>query len=140
MHKPESTPTVDGPQPPAKSPANQPVVLCVQQPDGDEIKRLVRALQGPSADCRYGCEAIEAARARPVSCVIAPLKMPDMSANALIEALREVAPGLPVIVIVDNPAVSEAVTVMRGGAHAVVDSRILSTGLLVHLAPLLRHR
>jgi hypothetical protein len=27
---------------------------------------------------------------------------------------------------------------MRSGAHAVIDSRILSTGLMLHLAPLLR--
>jgi len=42
--------------------------------------------------------------------------------------------------VVDNPAVSEAVDVMRSGAHAVIDSRILSAGLMVHVAPLLRGR
>ena len=140
VHKREPTATTKGPQAPARKAANQPAVLCVQQRDSEEIKRLVLALQAPLRHCSCGREAIGVARVRPLSCVVAPLLMPDMGAKTLIEALREVAPGLAVIVIVDNPAVSEAVTVMRGGAHAVVDSSILSTGLLLHLAPLLRHR
>ena len=78
------------------------------------------------------------ARERPLACVLAPLDMPDMPARELIERLHEIAPGLPVIVIVDNPAVSEAVTVMRSGAHAVVDGRVLGRGLLPHLASILR--
>ena len=76
----------------------------------------------------------------PLSCAIVPLQMPDMDASALIGAVHELAPGLAVFVVVDNPAVSEAVLVMRSGAHAVIDSRILSTGLMVHVAPLLRAR
>ena len=118
----------------------RPAVLCVQQRNGDEIKRLLRALRAPLRLCASGLEAIDAARAgSPLTCAIAPLQMPDMGANTLIESLREIAPGLAVIIIVDNPAVSEAVAVMKSGAHAVVDSRILSTGLLRHLAPLLRN-
>jgi DNA-binding NtrC family response regulator len=61
-----------------------------------------------------------------------------MSATAMIVALHRVAPGLAVIVIVDDPAVSEAVAVMQAGAHAVVDSRMLSTGLFHNVASLLR--
>jgi DNA-binding NtrC family response regulator len=68
------------------------------------------------------------------------LDLPDMGARTLIESLRQVAPGLAVILIADNPAVSEAVTAMKTGAHAVIDSRLLSTGLLLHIAPLLRGR
>jgi DNA-binding NtrC family response regulator len=117
-----------------------PAVLCVQQRDSDEIRRVLAALQAPMHECADGHAAIAAASHGPLSCAIVPLQMPDMRASALIGALREVAPGLAVFVVVDNPAVSEAVTVMRSGAHAVIDSRILSTGLMVHLAPLLRAR
>ena len=113
-------------------------VLWVRQADGGEIERLLHALQTPVRHCGSGREAIEIARGGPLACVVAPLQMPDMGAKSLIEALREVAPGLAVIIIVDNPAVDEAVAVMRSGAHAVIDSRIVSTGLRVHLAPLLR--
>jgi DNA-binding NtrC family response regulator len=117
-----------------------PSVLCVQQRDSDEIRRVLAALQAPMRECADGRAAIAAARDGPLSCAIVPLQMPDMGASALIDTLHEVAPGLAVFVVVDNPAVSEAVTVMRSGAHAVIDSRILSTGLLLHLAPLLRIR
>ena len=117
-----------------------PTVLCVQQRDSEEIRRVLAALHAPMRESADGHAAIAAARSGPLSCAIVPLQMADMDASELIGALREAAPGLAVFVVVDNPAVSEAVAVMRSGAHAVIDSRILSTGLLVHLAPLLRAR
>jgi hypothetical protein len=43
-------------------------------------------------------------------------------------------------VIVDSPGISEAVEVMRRGAHAVIDSRKLGSGLLHHVAPLVNGR
>ncbi len=130
---------------PAAGPAvgvvpGHPAVLCVQQRDSEEIRRVLAALQAPLRECADGRAAIEAARAVPLICAIVPLAMPDMGASALIDALHAVAPGLAVFVTADNPAVSEAVAVMRSGAHAVIDNRILSTGLMVHLAPLLRGR
>jgi two-component system, OmpR family, response regulator len=118
--------------------ARAPTVVCVQQRAEEQIRRLVQALQGRLHHCESGGEALAVARARPLACVIAPLDMPDMPAHELIERLHEVSPGLAVIVIVDNPAVSEAVAVMRSGAHAVVDGSILGGGLLPHLSALLR--
>jgi CheY-like chemotaxis protein len=115
------------------------VVLCVEQKYDAEIQRLLIALQATARFCRTGGEALAMARAQPLACIITPLEMPDMTARALIDTLRTTAPGLPLIVVVDNPAVSEAVTVMRSGAHAVVDGGKLSSGLLLHLAPLLRN-
>jgi DNA-binding NtrC family response regulator len=88
--------------------------------------------------CAAGRDALNIAATRALSCVLTPTRLADMSAIALIDALQRAAPGLKVIVIVDNPAVSEAVEVMQLGAHAVVDSRKLSTGLYYHVAPLLR--
>ncbi len=136
-HEPSAGPAAE---PAAGVEKSRPAVLCVQQRDSEEIARILAALQAPLRTCADGRAAIEAARAGPLICAIAPLAMADMGASELIGALHEVAPGLAVFVMVDNPAVSEAVTVMRSGAHAVIDSRILSTGLLVHLAPLLRGR
>jgi len=115
-----------------------PAVLCVRQRDSTEILRVLAALQAPVRECADGAGAVAAARSAPLACAIVPLAIPDMTASALIEALQAAAPGLAVFVVVDNPAVSEAVDVMRSGAHAVIDSRILSAGLMVHVAPLLR--
>lgn len=113
-------------------------MLCIRQRHDAEIRRLVQALQARVHPCHSGGDALALAPARALACVIAPLELLDMPARELIERLHGVAPGLPVIVIVDNPAVSEAVSVMRCGAHAVVDGRVLGSGLLPHLAPLLR--
>ena len=118
----------------------QPAVLFVLQRDSEEIRRVLAALQAPVRECADGRGAIAAAQAVPLCCAIVPLQMADMGASALIRSLHAAAPGLAVLVVVDSPAVSEAVAVMRSGAHAVIDSRILSTGLMVHLAPFLRSR
>lgn len=117
-----------------------PAVLCVQQRDSEEIRRVLAALQAPVRECADGQGAIAVARTIPLCCAIVPLLMPDVGARALIGSLHAAAPGLAVFVVVDSPAISEAVAVMQSGAHAVIDSRILSTGLMVHLAPLLRSR
>jgi DNA-binding NtrC family response regulator len=113
-------------------------VLYVQPLAGGEVERLLDAMQAPFKQCAGGKEAVTIAASRPLSCVLTPLQLADMSATKLIDALQQAAPGLKVIVIADNPAVSEAVAVMQAGAHAVVDSRRLSTGLYHHVAPLLR--
>jgi DNA-binding NtrC family response regulator len=112
-------------------------VLYVQPLAGGEVERLLDAMHAPFRQCAGGREALTIAASGPLSCVLTPLLLADMSATTLIDALQQAAPGLKVIVIVENPAVSEAVAVMQAGAHAVVDSRRLSMGLYHHVAPLL---
>jgi DNA-binding NtrC family response regulator len=113
-------------------------VLYLQRPSDGEVERLLRAMGAQVTHCTQGREALVIAASRALSCVLSPVQLTDMNATSLIDAMAHAAPGLKVIVIVDNPAVSEAVGVMQIGAHAVVDSRRLSTGLYYHVAPLLR--
>jgi DNA-binding NtrC family response regulator len=114
-----------------------PVVLYVDEREDTEAERLLRAIAPNLIRCASGREAVAIVRIRPVACVVATLLLADMSATALIPALRGAAPGLAVIVVLDRPEVREAVSVMQAGAWAVVDSKVLSTGLLHHIAPLL---
>ena len=115
-----------------------PEVLYVQHPADGEVERLLRAMGAQVTHCAQGREALVIAASRALSCVLSPARLTDMSATSLIDAMQQAAPGLKVIIIVDNPEVSEAVEAMQIGAHAVVDSRRLSTGLYYHVAPLLR--
>lgn len=125
---------------PATVAATRPAVLCVQQRDSAKIRSVLSALQAPVLDCRDGAAAIAAAGGKTLSCAIAPLAMPDMPAGTLIAGLHAVAPGLAVLIVVDGPAIADTVALMRAGAHAVIDGAVVSTGLMVHLAPLLRGR
>ena len=102
------------------------------------MDRLLRAMGAQVTHCALGSEALDIAASRSLACVLSPARLADMSAITLIDSLQHAAPGLKVIVIVENPEVSEAVEVMQSGAHAVVDSRRLGTGLYAHVAPLLR--
>ena len=118
----------------------RPAVLCLRQSDEIEIGQLLSVLRSPVYYCASGREALVIARDGALSCVITPLQLPDTSAAKLIRALHRVAPGLAVIVIADSPGISVAVEVMRRGAHAVIDSRTLNSGLLHHVAPLINGR
>lgn len=132
-----TTMTADGADAAPGVAAKAPAVLYVQHRGGTEIERMLRALSAPVIRCASGREALAIASMRPLACVVASLLLADMRATALIPALRLVAPGLAVIVILDNPGVNEAVAVMQAGAHAVVDSQVLGTGLFHHISPLL---
>jgi DNA-binding NtrC family response regulator len=118
----------------------RPAVLCVRQRSDTELERLLGVLRAPINYCATGSEAIAIARTGLLICVITPLWLPDMRAARLIDELQRVAPGLAVIVIVDGPGVNDAVEVMRHGAHAVIDSRTLHSGLLQQVAPLINGR
>jgi FixJ family two-component response regulator len=115
-------------------------VLCLRQRDEVEIGQLLGVLRAPIYYCAGGREAIAIARDGALSCVITPLRLPDTGAAKLIRSLHRVAPGLAVIVIVDSPGISVAVEVMRRGAHAVIDSRKLGSGLLHQVVPLVNGR
>jgi DNA-binding NtrC family response regulator len=117
-----------------------PAVLCLRQRDEVQIGQLLGALGSPVYYCANGREAVAIARYGALSCVIIPLVLLDTPAATLIGRVHRVAPGLAIIVIADSPGISETVEVMRRGAHAVIDSRSLSSGLLHHVAPLVRGR
>jgi len=112
----------------------------MQQRDSGPIMHVLSALQATACECADGASAIAMTRTAPMSCAIVPAQMPDMTASRLIAELHAAAPGLAVLVVADSPAISDTVAFMRAGAHAVIDSRILSAGLMVYLAPLLRGR
>jgi DNA-binding NtrC family response regulator len=129
-----------GKPPVARTRATGPAVLCLRQRDEVEIGHLLGVLHSPIYYCANGCEAIAIARDGTLCCVLMPLVLPDIAAATLIDELHRVAPGLAVIVIVDSPGISDAVEVMRHGAHAVIDSRTLNAGLLHQVAPLVNGR
>jgi two-component system response regulator FixJ len=106
-----------------------PHVLLVQERAGSVIEQLLRGMPAPLRRCASARTAIDCATTQPLSCVVTTLTLPDMSAKAMISALRRVAPGVAIIVLVDNPVVGEAAGVMKAGAHAVIDSRLIGTGL-----------
>ncbi len=102
-----------------------------------EIERLLTAMRVPWEACGPGSDTLEAVR-REAACLIAPCGKGRESARSLIEAVHRIAPGLAVIVVIDNPDVADTVAAMRGGAHAVIEGSALATGLLHQVSPLLQ--
>lgn len=104
------------------------------------IRRQLLLMRAPIETCSSGEAAVELAADDSVCCVITPATLSDMSAIALIKSMQRAVPGMPVVVVVEETDVADAVRVMQAGAHAVIESRSLGSGLLQYVAPLTRGR
>lgn len=74
-------------------------------------RRGIRAVLAAS-----GVEALEAVGRDTFDAVVTDLKMPGMDGLALMEQLREVAPGLPVVLLTGHAGEEEALEAVRQGA------------------------
>lgn len=104
------------------------------------IRRQLQALNTQTETCTSGSAALELAADERIVCVIVPPMLPDMSAPALIKSMHEAVPGMPVVVVFEHSDIAETVRVMQAGAHAVIESLSLSSGLTQYVAPLTRGR
>ncbi len=68
--------------------------------------------------------------------VITDIEMPGMSGLELIEQLREVEPGIPVIVMTAHASVDYAVTALRNKANEFLTKPVSSSELLAHVTRL----
>jgi len=102
-----------------------------------EIERLLTAMRVSWEACTPGAGMLEAVR-HEAACLIISFGNGGDGAQKLIEDVHRVAPGLAVIVVIDNPDVAATVAAMRLGAHAVIEGGALATGLLHQVTPLLQ--
>ncbi|MCC7463645.1 MAG: hypothetical protein IT480_14425 [Gammaproteobacteria bacterium] len=102
-----------------------------------EIQRLLTAMRVNWEACGPGNDTLNAVR-REAACLIAHCGQGKEIPVSLINAVHQIAPGLAVIVVIDNPDVADTVAAMRGGAHAVIEGGALATGLLHQVSPLLQ--
>lgn len=103
------------------------------------IRRQLLLMRAATETCASG-EAALALAADDFCCVITPATLSDMSAITLIQSMQRAVPGMPVVVVVEEADVADAVRVMQAGAHAVIESLSLGSGLLQYVAPLTRAR
>jgi len=104
------------------------------------IRRQLLLMRAAIETCSSGEAALELAADDSFCCVITPATLSDMSATALIQAMQQAVPGMPVVVVVEETDVADAVRVMQAGAHAVIEGLSLGSGLLQYVAPLTRGR
>ena len=124
-------------------PARQPAALRVLLARGNlsvdiRIRRQLMLMNAQTEVCASGNAALELATDDRFCCVITPAVLPDMTAITLIKSMQRAAPGMPVVVVVEETDVADAVRVMQAGAHAVIESLSLGSGLLQYVAPLTR--
>jgi DNA-binding NtrC family response regulator len=93
--------------------------VMVVDDESDIQKSLKRLLNRPDyhlvfASC--GAEALRLLAVEPVDLMLLDLKMPHMDGLAVLRAVQEVFPGLPVIMLTAHGSIQEAVTALKIGA------------------------
>ena len=87
-----------------------------------------------------GGELLQALEARALLCVVADMRLPDMTGLELLGELRRRAIAVPVILLADDPDVSVAVMAMRAGALDFIEKPNIGTTVLTHVERLLRQQ
>ncbi len=78
--------------------------------------RVIVAGDGPEGLAKFRAEACDLA--------ITDMKMPGMAGDEVIRHLREIAPGLPVVVLTGHYATKDVADAKRAGAAAVFNKPI----------------
>ena len=71
-----------------------------------------------------GPEGLAKFRAEPCDLVITDMKMPGMAGDEVVRRLREIAPGLPVVVLTGHYTTQDLEDARRAGAGAVLHKPI----------------
>ena len=100
-------------------PTEQPTVLVVDdEPSIVEALEKVLAKEGHHVlTASNGREALEVVRRRPVNVMITDLRMPGMTGDDLLKAVKAIAPEVEVIVMTAYGTVENAVEAMKLGAY-----------------------
>jgi len=80
------------------------------------IERALRDVVGDVTHVSSGKEALEAVESSLFELILSDLHLPDTTGIDLIKTIRELRPGLPVIVLTSSNNLDDAVSAMREGA------------------------
>jgi DNA-binding NtrC family response regulator len=87
-----------------------------------------------------GASAIARVRAQHVDLVLTDFRMPDMSGQEVLRAVREINPDIPVVVITAYGSVESAVEIMKSGAFDYVQKPVELEELLLIIERARDHR
>jgi len=87
-----------------------------------------------------GKEAWELASSEPVDVVLSDVRMPEMDGMALLEALQEMAPELPVVMLTAYGTVGDAVSAMQAGASDYLLKPVQFEEVLMRIERALEHK
>jgi two-component system, NtrC family, response regulator AtoC len=93
--------------------------ILLVDPEREALQHLSGLLQEGGAEpvvASSGAEALAVLGDRPIDVVVTELSLPDMTGLELLASLTEGWPGLPVVVIARDAAVSDAVAALKAGA------------------------
>jgi DNA-binding NtrC family response regulator len=87
-----------------------------------------------------GKEALQQASSEQVDVVLSDVRMPEMDGMALLDALQEMAPELPVVMLTAYGTVGDAVSAMRAGAVDYLLKPVQFEEVLMRIERALEHK
>jgi two-component system response regulator HydG len=113
----------------------------------DDDKRMTRTLsdilrlaEHEVMEASSAMEALEKVKAQPFDCVLTDIRMPEMDGVELNQKLREIQPGLPVVLMTAYAADSLTRQGLEDGVVGVLDKPLDINNLLSFLASIGRDR
>jgi two-component system response regulator AtoC len=98
--------------------------ILLVDPEQETLKHLAGLMEQGGAEpvmASSGAQALTILGDRPIDVVVTELALPDMTGLELLGSLTEGWPGLPVVVIARDAAVSDAVSALKAGAADFVE-------------------
>ena len=127
---------------PVNSPESSSDVVCLLDTDEELVRRVADLLTSTGADVRIfrtGQAMLAEGGLQPL-CVVAVMRLPDMTGVELIEALRHRGVASPVILLSAESDVATAVSAMRAGALDFIEKPHVDRLLAWHVRRLLESR
>ena len=87
-----------------------------------------------------GSSAVAHVRSHPVDLVLTDFRMPDMSGQEVLRAVRDITPDIPVVVITAFGSIETAVGIMKDGAFDYVQKPVELEELLLIIGRAQEHR
>jgi CheY-like chemotaxis protein len=94
------------------------------------VRLLRRIPEWDIEQCRSGAEALASLEALPADLVLTDLHMPQMDGLALLKAIQQIHPDVPVVVMTSRGDESKAVMVLTAGAASYLPKALLESDLI----------
>lgn len=111
-----------------------------EEPQRKAISGFLKKKNFSVSEAGNGATAIAHVRGNPVDLVLTDFRMPDMTGQEVLRAVREINPDIPVVVITAYGSIDTAVGIMKDGAFDYLQKPVELEELLLVIGRAREHR
>ena len=88
------------------------------------IEAALKSMGHSSVAARSGKEALKALREHKIHMILSELRQPDLCGRDLLERAKDLAPGVPVVIMSANAPLKDAVAIVKEGAFDYIEKPV----------------